>query len=90
MKKLSKKAFTLGLLILLAVIAFIAGIFFYRQKDADAKKDPYGFTTISLEEFDDSIHPLKAAGSWQGRAVRNISIFSHAPENTRHRRSRTG
>lgn len=56
MKKLSKKAFTLGLLILLAVIAFIAGIFFYRQKDADAKKDPYGFTKISLEEFDDSIH----------------------------------
>lgn len=56
MKKLSKKAFALGLLILLAVIACIAGIFFYRQKDADAGKNPYGFTKITLEEFDDSIH----------------------------------
>ena len=67
MKKLSKKAFTLGLLILLAVIAFIAGIFFYRQKDADAKKDPYGFTTISLEEL--------FLFMWEGTTARTAKHF---------------
>lgn len=56
MKKLSKKAFTLGLLVLLAVIACIAGIFFYRQKNTDTDRNPYGFTQITLDEFDDCIH----------------------------------
>lgn len=56
MKKLSKKTFALILIILLAVIACIAGIFFYRQKNADNAKNPYGFTEITLEEFDDCIH----------------------------------
>lgn len=54
MKKLSKKTFALILIILLAAIACIAGIFFYRQKNTN--ENPYGFTEITLEEFDDYIH----------------------------------
>ena len=56
MKKLSKKTFALILIILLAAIACIAGIFFYKQKNTDTARNPYGFTQITLEEFDDCIH----------------------------------
>lgn len=56
MKKLSKKTFALILVILLAAIACIAGIFFYKQKNTDTGRNPYGFTEITLEEFDDCIH----------------------------------
>ena len=56
MKTLSKKTFALILIILLAAIACIAGIFFYKQKNTDTGRNPYGFTQITLEEFDDCIH----------------------------------
>lgn len=56
MKNISKKTSALILIILLTISACIAGVILYRQKDADAGKNPYGFTKISLEQFDDSIH----------------------------------
>lgn len=56
MKNISKKMSALILIIFLAVSACIAGVILYRQKNADTGKNPYGFTKITLEEFDDSIH----------------------------------
>lgn len=56
MKNISKKTSALVLIILLAVSACIAGVILYRQKNADTDKNPYGFTKITLEEFDASIH----------------------------------
>lgn len=56
MKNISKKKAALSLIILLAVFACIAGTVFYRQKNKDTSRNPYGFTQITLEEFDDCIH----------------------------------
>lgn len=56
MKNISKKKAALSLIILLAVFACIAGAVFYRQKNKDTSRNPYGFTQITLEEFDDCIH----------------------------------
>ena len=56
MKNISKKMSALILVILLTVSACIAGIILYRQKNTDIDKNPYDFTKITLEEFDDSIH----------------------------------
>lgn len=54
MKNISKKTYVLCLIIVLAVFACTAGIFFYRQKNTN--ENPYGFTEITLEEFDGCIH----------------------------------
>lgn len=56
MKTISKKAYVPALIILLAVFAGITGVFIYRQKNTSTGKNPYGFTQITLEEFDDCIH----------------------------------